>query len=448
MRGLLLGGWLIVAFFRFRGTKGSTRTAGHWVYMDALHLYVAHRERVTVIPLEHAANAKFKHNFNNGKYQNSTVTIWMSGRTSTSFAVNDELRAEAVRDVRQLRGLGAGRRGGRDRRAFAGHAGRGRCATWRDTTFNRKTPKGSSTWIYWMSRSRTFLKSQSAKDAAAPSILPYVAMLVAVILLFPFMAFVVNPPVRDDAIFAAVTHDPQRTEPRFLRPISSTSATRSIARRSSSSSPDITTRSSITSAPTPQQPELKNGMLALLESLREEPDQPIVSLRVTERSPDTLSKGAPARVKKLREGIVGGDGLLGANGNGILDVFARVSPPIQPPPDVVFTEKPPPIGHQLIDFVQPPEDAQHAHIHIIYEFKDQPDNTYRLAVTVEIRKKVDGDPIAAHTEELPGLYSGEEASTNAITGLRDLVVQWMVGQNKNANVPFAPLAPFAPFPPK
>ena len=93
-------------------------------------------------------------------------------------------------------------------------------------------------------------------------------------------------------------------------------------------------------------------MIKVLESLRTA-DQPIVSLRVTELVDGKPSgkAGAGERQKKLRESVVGGTTTTGGGG-GILDEFAKLSPPIQPQPGMVFPEQPPPIGHQLIAFVE------------------------------------------------------------------------------------------------
>ncbi len=54
---------------------------------------------------------------------------------------------------------------------------------------------------------------------ALPSFLPYVVILVAGAGIFFVMAFIVNPPFRDDAIYEAVCKltQPPSMEPRFLR---------------------------------------------------------------------------------------------------------------------------------------------------------------------------------------------------------------------------------------
>src|SRR5262249_37108269 len=71
--GLVLGGWLVVAGLRSAGVQGTRKLAGHWVYVDPLHLYEAFRERVRVTPIHDIAEASYTHNYNNGAYQNSVI---------------------------------------------------------------------------------------------------------------------------------------------------------------------------------------------------------------------------------------------------------------------------------------------------------------------------------------------------------------------------------------
>src|SRR5207249_3126260 len=93
--GLLLGGWLFAA--TFRGAKGSNRVAGNWVYLDPLFLYEAYREQVTVTPVDDVFEARVTHNFNNNAYQNSVVTIMLSGNQVATVTVANENRAEQMR---------------------------------------------------------------------------------------------------------------------------------------------------------------------------------------------------------------------------------------------------------------------------------------------------------------------------------------------------------------
>ena len=94
--GLLLGGWLLFAGIRSSACKGSSKVAGHWVYVDPLHLYEAYREQVTITRIDDAVEANFTHNYNNGAYQNSVVNVLLGGNSSGTVTLNNEQRAEQM----------------------------------------------------------------------------------------------------------------------------------------------------------------------------------------------------------------------------------------------------------------------------------------------------------------------------------------------------------------
>jgi hypothetical protein len=112
-------------------------------------------------------------------------------------------------------------------------------------------------------------------------------------------------------------------------------------------------------------------------------------------------------------------------------VFATISPPVFIP-NVTITPAPPPIGHQLIGFVEKPEDARHAHFEIIYEFKPVDDNAgYLLTVNVAIRESPEGEPVAVFAKDLSIYKDDEKDLTRAMDDLRSNLVQWMVGIPEN-----------------
>ena len=427
--GLLVGGWLLFAYFRAKGTRGSARTAGYWAYMDPLHLYVAYREQVTVTRMDDAVEAKYTHNYNNGNYQNSVVRIVLGDRKTTSFTLNQELRAEQFVVFVNYLGWARGTDGGEMGELPPATLG----AVARYVARHDVEPKNADGTINMdlVNLDIDEVPEEPRREGrATPSFLPYIVMILAAIAIFLVMAFVVNPPIRDEALYKAVTHPP--TEPRVLRAYLLDSRN-TLYRKEVLSTLSALYQGVISFVrENAQQAELKAGMLRILTLLREEPNQPVVSLRVTERSPPNLSNGDSAknRVKKLREGLVGGDGNGGQNRQGILDEFAVVSPPISGQGGEPLTPPPPPIGHQLIAFVEPPEEAKEAHFEIAYEFKptEQPD-FYLLSVMVEIRETIDGQPIATYTTDL-STYKGDDSSLNtAIDDLRANLVLWMVGEH-------------------
>src|SRR6476646_10440148 len=94
--GLLLGGWLLVAGIRARAAAGSRKIAGHWVYVDPLHMYEANREQVKITRIDDVVEANFTHNYNNGAYQNSVIRILLGGNSVAQVTLNNEARAEQM----------------------------------------------------------------------------------------------------------------------------------------------------------------------------------------------------------------------------------------------------------------------------------------------------------------------------------------------------------------
>ncbi len=162
-------------------------------------------------------------------------------------------------------------------------------------------------------------------------------------------------------------------------------------------------------------------------------------------SEEAPKPGAEERVKKLREDLVGqmtvnADGSVTVSPTGILGELARLMPPITEPPGVTFNPKPPPIGVQLIDFAQMPEDAKHAHFEITYEFVQTKANPklYQLVAKVEIRTSVDGEPVETYAEDNKLVAEGQ--FSQALDQLKDRLLLGLVGKGAAA-VPGVPVIP-------
>jgi hypothetical protein len=175
-------------------------------------------------------------------------------------------------------------------------------------------------------------------------------------------------------------------------------------------------------------PSLRSGMVKILESVKKEP-QPVVSLKVSEDPPQA---GAQDRVTKLRDGVVGqlqghADGHFSATG-GILQELARIAPQVQPPPGMTFPNPRTPIGLQLLDFAQIPDDAKHAHFEITYKFVPVPNQPgfYGVHVTVDIRTNLDAAPVETYTEDR--FIVREADFDKAITDLTDRLIRGLVSK--------------------
>jgi len=427
--GILLGGWLFFAGIRSAVGKGNRKMAGNWVYVDPLHLYQAYREQVTVTKVDEVVEANFTHNYNNGSYQNSVVNVLLGGAASTSVTVNNEQRAEQMvvylNYLAWARGAEGGERAGLPPASLGGLA--------KYVAKNDAEPKDAEDNINLnlVELDITEVPEEPTREhRAMPSLLPYIVMIAGAAGVFYLMSQVVNPPLRDDAIYDAVTKstNPPSMEPRFLRAYL-------IDPRNARHRDDVKQKlgqfydDAIQRLPPGGDPKLRDGMIQVLRSLKDA-DQPIVSVQVSEIG---AKAGAEERVKKLRDELVGrmdvnADGSVSVGPHGILGEMARIMPPIQEPPGVTYNPKPPPIGVQLIDFAEKPDDAKHAHFEVTYEFVPKPNGKlYELSAKVEVRTNLDSDkPDAEFTEE--GRLVPESKFNEELEHFRDKVLQGLVGK--------------------
>ena len=440
--GLVVGGWLLVAAARSAAAKKSRKFAGYWVYADPLYLYEANREQIKITRIDDVVEANFTHNYNNGSYQNSKIRILLGDNSVAQVTLNNEARAEQM--VVFLNYLAWARGEGGERAALP-PATLGGLAKY--VSKNDAEPKDADGNINLnlVELDITEIPEEPAREGRAmPALLPYVVIFVAGIGVFFVMSRIINPPLRDDAIFDAVTKvtQPPSVEPRFLRAYL-------IDDRNTRHRDEV--QKQLASFYTPvinhvnqhaTSAELKGGMVKILESLSTA-DQPVVSIRVTELMDGKPSgkAGAGERQKKLRDGVVGGSSPAGVGG-GILDEFAKVSGPIQPPPGILFAEQPPPIGHQLIAFAEAPEPEpgekpKPAHFEIVYNLKPGTDpNVYQVEVTIMIRSDVvktdeNGNPLKPDGNDgflMPVQYRIEQLDGPGMDAIRDQIVKEMVGK--------------------
>ncbi|MBN9117855.1 MAG: hypothetical protein J0I06_01580 [Planctomycetes bacterium] len=416
--GLLLGGWLLVA--GFRGSKGSNKIAGTWVYVDPLHLYEAYREQVTVTSIEDVVEAHFTHNYNNGAYQNSVVNIAMGGNRVSTVTINNEARAEQMVVYLNYLAWARGPDGGE--RAKLPAATLGGLAKYVAKNDHEPLDAESSINLNLIELDITEVPEEPARTGrAAPAVLPYLLMIAFAAVCFVVMAFVVNPPLRDDAIFDAVMKEPS-VEPRFLRAylvdsrnkLHRDEVTRRLSRFYDQPIEHVRQRGG--------NKELRDGMAAILESVRTA-DQPVVSIRVTEKGTPAGKEGSKgAREGELRTQFV----------NGVNSVFSQQpwGQPVQPPPGMTFKETPPPVGQQLLAFTEAPEDAKKAHFEITYTVTPGDFGVYQIAVEVEIRTNVDdANPTARGVLTVPGTFSATDFdnSQTMFGKVRDELVRAMVG---------------------
>jgi len=411
--GLLVGGWLVLAIFR-QG-RGSRKIAGHWVYLDPLHLYQAFREQVTITPIDEALEATVTANYTNGAYQNSVVSILLPGRAHVSITITNETRAEQMRDYVNYIAWARGGEGGE--RADLDPATLGGLARYVAKTGDEPLDADRNINLNRIELDITEVPEQPNRvGRAMPSILPYVFLILYAAACFLVMAFMVNPPIRDEAIYERCTQTP--LEPRVLRGYL-TDPRLTLHR-------DDVLKKLGTFYDTPiqhvrqnaQNPELRDGMVKMLESLKTA-DQPVVSVEVVE-------SGLPDDGKIRRQ-----DWVREEFARGINEVFGKLMPPPIPNEGMEFLEPPPPIGHQLIAFVKKDEEMPEAHFEIQYTFiPTANERLYTIQAKVIIRTEIGKPPVASETIEVPGEFALADAEPGsiALVKLKETLVETVVGR--------------------
>lgn len=433
--GIVLGGWLLFAGLRSRRMKGGKRLAGNWVYLDALHVYEGYREQVKITRIDEATEASFTHNYSNGAYQNSVVNIVLGPHASRTVAIKDEKRAEQM--VIFVNYLAWARSPDGGNRAALPPASLGGLAKY--VAKNDAEPKDAEDNINLnlVELAITEVPEGPAREGRAmPSLLPYLAILIAGAGIFYAMAYIVNPPIRDEAIYKAVIKEP--CEPLYLRAYlhddRNTRHREDVQKRLAREYDDAIQQ--LRAIPLKKPDPLREGMIQILDSLKS-PEHPAVSLKVSETG---AAPGAESRVTKLRDGLVGKIEAKRANPDakdpdyyvaegGIVGGLCLIKGPVQPPDGIPYVIPRTPVGLQLIEFAQMPEDARHAHFEVAYQFIPSKSNPKlnELQVVVEVRTKIDGDPVAVYKED-GGRLIPENQLDAEIDRLRDRLVAGLVGR--------------------
>jgi hypothetical protein len=267
---------------------------------------------------------------------------------------------------------------------------------------------------------------------AAPAVLPYILLALAGGGIFFLMKEFVNPPLRDEALYKAITNPEQTVEPSYLRVYllderNVKHREDALARLKGFYSRAVTL---IQNRPETH-PVLRDGLTRLLESLAG-PEQPAVSLKVEEIGAPDGGGEAQKRVDALRDGLVGGiekqgipSGYVGKDG--IIGALSNALPPVKhPDPTVTFPEPRFPVGAQLIDFAKIPEGADHAHVEVAYQFKPRGNGRFTLWVRVEFRTQLDAAPVVSYERDLPGEFA-ENQFAPVTSALKEALVRGMVG---------------------
>ncbi|AMV26817.1 hypothetical protein VT84_20625 [Gemmata sp. SH-PL17] len=423
--GLLVGSWLLFAKFRGRGAKN----AGTWVYVDPLFMYEAYREQVTVTRVDDVVDANYTHNYDsNGNYQNSVVNVMLGGRRSASVTLKHEGRAEHMvtflNYLAWARSPEGGARGEIEPADLGGLA--------RYVAKNGDEPKDAegNVNLRLIELDITEVPDEPAREGhSLPALLPYVFIFLGSVMCFVVMAFVINPVVRDDALYDLVTKEtsPPSLEPRFLRAYlvdsRNTLHRKQVLEKLARFYDPAITHVQKNAADR----RLGQGMADVLKGLSTA-DQPVVSLRVTE----TRSPAGKAGSKGTRE-----NALRTQFADGVNTTFAAQSwgQPIQLPAGFVATETLPPIGHQLIAFVEPPDDAKAVHFDIAYAVEDVANGQFQVVVNVTLRANIEDPAEVSGQFKISGAFNEAELDGTGIIRIKDELIRNLIGTPGFVGVP-------------
>ena len=131
--------------------------------------------------------------------------------------------------------------------------------------------------------------------------------------------------------------------------------------------------------------------------------------------------------------------------------FSQFMPRVSPPPGIEFKEQPPPVGEQLLAFIEAPDGADRVHFDIIYKVEQAGDfGQLQLAVLVEIRTDVEAkDPVVRGQFVMPGTFDAASLDGQVALIKGELVLR-MIGPSNNMGMGMGagglpqPLPGFAP----
>lgn len=412
--GLLVGGWLVFSWYRGRGKRGDRATAGNWVYVDPLHLYQARAEQVLITPIADVAGATCNHiEDNNGKYQKSSVTLSWPGGSKYTLFVSDQVRAEQlitfINYVAWARGPEGGTRASLPP-GDLGALGSAVARTEQEPHDADGNPAPSLTGV----DVRTVPDAPHREKRSVPRVLPYIVLILAGAACFMLMREI-NIPLRDNATYDAVVEIPQ--EPFKLRIyLLDQRNTRHRAEVYTLLERFYTRKAIGWVRANGQDPELREGMAQVLDSLKRA-DLEVVSIRVKEvKSPAGAEGGAARREEAIRQGI--GDKSRAA--------LSAIEPKVTYPPNLKPPDPQHPVGEQLIAFVAMPEGAPAPHFDIAYRFEPAANGQYDLYCTVTVRTDVAANPVASK-DLLIGRYPAGVVDIDAVNTLILRVVRDLIG---------------------
>ncbi len=157
---------------------------------------------------------------------------------------------------------------------------------------------------------------------------------------------------------------------------------------------------------------------------------------------ETLSPPGGDEAKRSREIKLGSDFADGVNTAFANEPWGRQIPP---PPDYTWNSPtdPPPIGHQLIAFVEGPDDKP-VHFDIAYSVKGIGNGQYQIVANVTLKADVTKEDVGRGQFTLPGTFSLAELERDggAVNKLKDELIRQMIGSSAGGMMQPQPQPPF------
>jgi hypothetical protein len=316
--GFLLGGWMVVAAMRVWMSGKSGRYAGHFVYTDAEYLYEGKGGVVHVTDLANLRGAKAVQNFNEGKYQNTSISVKV-GHDRRTVVVNGEERGRRMTVF--LNAVNYMRDGGEDGK---------------DEDLRKLSPEAMGAVAKEVAKTGEFpsnvAAAQEAEVARVPrprkegrrstGIFAMLVTIVATVLMF-FGFRTMNGPLRDEAVFDAIKSLPHKDQPPALRHYllnEDFTAHRDEAQKMLDAAYDSGVQFNVKGT----DDDMKKGMSEVVLSLKNKP-QPVVSFVVAEEQ--APAGGLSSREAKIQKDLAD---KWGSTIGDELVVFATPSDPDNP----------------------------------------------------------------------------------------------------------------------
>jgi hypothetical protein len=387
--GVLLGGWMIIAAFRVWASGKSGRYAGQFVYADPDCLYEASGSGIEVTELCELRDAKAVQNFNEGKYQNTSITLTL-GRDRKRIQVNSEERGRRL--TVYLNAVAYMRDGGEDGK---------------DESLRKLSPEAMGAVARQVAATGEFPTNPSRVETESPVRVPQprrdgrassgvlgmaLIVLIGAGLFLGFLAM--NYPFRDEAVFARIKDLPDKEQPpalRFYLDNEKFTAHRDEAKQLLAARYEAGVAANINGA----DPDLKRGLAEIVRGLKDKPTGVLSFRAIEEVAPKLMEVGTASRQKAVAEKLA--------------DKWGST------------------IGDELVVFAALEDGELPANIDLRWKFNERADADY----TIVFRTSPDAEPLVSKSGTIPS----QPDANRTTESLAEQILSMTVGMTKIRPVP-------------